>query len=196
MEDVIISNKKNSFLDPVCWEWISIINRFCSEIEEEVPYYYNERSNVSIFAGALWRNNYLAMEEFGIEKGKRKKYTGRSDLWFQIGNTDYYCEAKFKFVSLASKDIKSQIKSVMESAKKDVNKIDFKDNEKSISMVFICPHLSINNKDINSEIDSFLKIIKKIPADVKSWVFPQNRRDFIVDNKYYPGIVLLLSLNN
>ena len=100
-------------------------------------------------------NNYLG-----------EKSTQNIPVW-GIGDTDYLCEAKFKSISLASKDIKTQINNEMKSAKKDVNKIQFEDNEKSVSMVFICPSLSIIKKDLDFEIDLFLNIIIILMSKIK-----------------------------
>lgn len=66
---------------------------------------------MSLFAGALWRINALAFEEFSTSKHRAgRKATGRADIWFKIGEDEFIGEAKQMFVNAASKQQRIEAK--------------------------------------------------------------------------------------
>jgi hypothetical protein len=63
-------------------EWLNV---------KDVPWWYNERASLSLFAGAVWGCHGWVFEEFGIWRkiaSKRGvKYTsGRRDIEFEVGD--------------------------------------------------------------------------------------------------------------
>jgi hypothetical protein len=63
----------------------------------QAPYYYEERPNVSLLAGAFWRHQWNCMQDGGIPKtGKHKGYL---DLWaWNRGGDVLYIEAKIAWI--------------------------------------------------------------------------------------------------
>jgi hypothetical protein len=92
-------------LQGVLREWVRVNEEFARRGQRfnDVPWWYNERANVSVFAGAVWRNRGRAFEEFSATKRKIGTTTGRLhgsvpgrvDMYFETrdGN-EYNLEAK------------------------------------------------------------------------------------------------------
>lgn len=85
---IIVKRHKSEFrkLRPFFEEWLKL-NRDYIELTESGDnlYWYNERSNVSAIAGAVWRRGGFAQEEFSSEKGpKSDRKMGRVDLYFHF----------------------------------------------------------------------------------------------------------------
>jgi hypothetical protein len=70
----------------------------------DYPYCHGELACLSLLAGGIWQSSptSLVLQEFGSEKTAEaqveatSKYRGRGDIWFRLGELDYYGEAKVK----------------------------------------------------------------------------------------------------
>jgi hypothetical protein len=70
----------------------------------DYPYSHGELACLSLLAGGIWQRSptSLVLQEFGSEKSAESlvepnsKYRGRGDIWFRLGELDYYGEAKVK----------------------------------------------------------------------------------------------------
>ncbi|MCX6909010.1 MAG: hypothetical protein NTY01_13345, partial [Verrucomicrobia bacterium] len=57
---------------------------------EDVPWRFNERAHLGLFAAAVWQAGYVSLEEFASSKIDRdtenlqSRYSGRIDLYFNI----------------------------------------------------------------------------------------------------------------
>ena len=93
--------------------WFDVMTRFIletpkSKSTDDLPYWYNERSNAGNLAAAAWGLNGIALQEFTVERGNSgrpelvsKTKSGWCDLWVQIpslGDFEYDIEAKFAWV--------------------------------------------------------------------------------------------------
>src|SRR5262245_34034370 len=64
VKDVITIGALRSFED-LLWEWTSVIERVVRVwYQDDVPWWYNERASLSLFAGAIWKVGGIAFEEF------------------------------------------------------------------------------------------------------------------------------------
>ena len=79
----IIPNKRLSDWENIIEEWALLIDRYCRITKDDAPYWYTERANIGVLAGACWRAGYVALEEFQFQKGysNKPKWSGRADLW-------------------------------------------------------------------------------------------------------------------
>ena len=183
---------------PLFEEWLLTTNRFYrfaskkgSEASKEGSevYKYNERSHVSILAGAAWRCGWGAICEF-----KRKKKgvgrAGRADLWIHSFDQQYLCEAKFKFVGPAANGAEAILQHACEDAK-----IKYVNREIPCGVAFLCPSFSRNQDQLEFEIHNFVSKIQNFRADAFAWSFPASERDTEGEsNDYLPGIAMLVSL--
>jgi hypothetical protein len=76
----------------------------------DYPYFHGELACLSLLAGGIWQSSptSLVLQEFGSEKTTEalveptSKYRGRGDIWFRLGESDYYGEAKEEMPHAAS----------------------------------------------------------------------------------------------
>jgi hypothetical protein len=57
-KDVIA--KKLPILADVLWEWLGVMDRYVRLSGGDLPWWYNERASISVFAGAVWRTGERA----------------------------------------------------------------------------------------------------------------------------------------
>jgi hypothetical protein len=158
---------------------------------DEVPYYYSERTNISILASGAVRKGYLILEEYPVSKlGGR----GRVDLW--IG------DAKLKFNEIIeAKQCWNigDIENKLVQAKKDRGRAIADFDEYKASLVFVCHW--IEKKDIPDTekiVMGWIKKIKKVKYDVALVLYP--KKFWAVHgsgknkNNYFPGVTVLVKL--
>lgn len=86
-----------TFLKPAVKRMFWIMDRYMEVCKPDRPFFYNERATVSILAGGIWQSNpkNLVLEEAWAEKTRMSgPYTGKDDVWFQVGRQSCYAEAK------------------------------------------------------------------------------------------------------
>lgn len=68
----------------------------------DVPWWYNERADLSILAGGVWKSGNIAVEEFVSRKRKiarssgklSRRYRGRIDFYFTVGRHHIHCRGE------------------------------------------------------------------------------------------------------
>ena len=81
----IVIKKTLEHWRPLLKEWISLMEKYCSEIWDDPIYCHEERANVSLLASAAWRIDWLAVQELWVER-----LSGGStfcDLWLRPNST-------------------------------------------------------------------------------------------------------------
>lgn len=194
-----IKDKKDlSHWDCLLKEWISAIEKYSKIMEGlDASYFYNERANVGVLAGAAWRAGWVALEEFQSMKGYRneKKVNGRCDLYFARENLDEeLIEAKFKWICLGSSNVKERIECSMQAALHDVRKSKADSNLRSVGVGFFPAYrrnTRVNNPDLL--IDKTIRDAREANHHAIAWCFPQEMRDHVSDltGNLLPGIILL-----
>lgn len=99
-------------LRPTIKGWGDAINQYCSSsYGEDVPYYYNERANISLLAAGAWRGGAVALEEYGTKKRALKKRrgadhaSGRCDLFVLVRKQyEFQIEATQGWIRASSRD--------------------------------------------------------------------------------------------
>jgi len=166
---------------------------------EDCHWWHIERAILSSFSAAVWLNDDIALEEYSEEKkikNQNRTYTGRCDLYFEIGKQGFVCEAKKITCGIGGKSKKSNtidlVKRGLKEACNDARMLD--DSGRRLGMCFAVPRLpkaEIKNKD--KPIIEFQEIIKeKIDYSSIAMVFPQKTEDLNTERYHYPGVVLLI----
>jgi len=188
-------------------EWLLNIERYGRVTDGDVPYWYNERANVSVLAGAAWRCGWVALEEFQTEKQEpvpeegdvidAKRWKGRCDLFICSDVRSDTIEAKFKWLSLNSRDIEGQSSQLLDKALSDAHNTSCGESIHAVGVAFIPFYIkeAALSEDIDELIDGALDEMKKIGADLIAWCFPEFMRDNVSEKGYiHPGVVMLAKL--
>lgn len=187
--------------EPILEEWLLGIERFCRVTGgDEAPYWYNERANIGVLAGAAWRCGRVALEEFQYEKGfkNKPKWLGRADLWLASDDHEELIEAKFKWCSLRSRSgIVNIANETLDLATLDAKKSRGGASQlKAIGVAF----LPFYTKE--SDADKLAFLIERAISDLKTsnyyamaWCFPrETRKAYSSKGNYLPGIAMLAKI--
>ncbi len=193
--EVKINNELLSPIEPLLLNWIACTEQYIDVWEGmDLPYWYNERANVSILSGAAWKSGWTAIEEYQVAKTANEEEftTGRNDLYITNKTHSYCLEAKVSYLKISDEESKLKIKlsQKLESAISDVKKVCLKDSK--LAAVFVAPY----SKEIHAtqaEIDNFIEIIQSLDLCAYAWCAPKEAQtNPSHDNKYYPLAALLL----
>lgn len=187
--------KKLKHWIPLFEEWFLGIERYCRLTDEDAPYWYNERANISLLAGAAWRCGWVALEEFSCEKKNRgqKKKPGRSDLWMMSDfDTEELVESKYRWMALRSPKFVELAEQTIDSACRDVKKV--RDTGWPTGVAFLCLHLPEKyESEIDTKIREAIRKAIEVPHDAIAWCFPRSTRKLTMDGgkRLFPGIILI-----
>jgi hypothetical protein len=196
------TNRELRSLRAVLQEWVRL-NRLLglqwSRYTRDLPWWYNERALLSVFAGAIWRTGGNAFEEFSDlkHKGKRQpKGHGRVDIWFETSGNEFRGEAKNAEIPI-TKEAKQldRLHALMRRAVADARS-NPADGGKSrrLAITFATPYLkaTIPKEQHRDKILRFLSLAKTVDHDAIAWVFPRLKSLPIFDGWVCPGILVLI----
>jgi len=181
---------------PVLNKWIELnelLVRRWSEVGD-VPWWYNERASVSVFAGAIWKTgdkDDYAFEEYAIEKPLGKKpCAGRIDMEFSLKGTLFIAEAKQCWMNPRNAERVNRIKKHLDRAIADVERCD-SHGMRRLGITFGIPCFKeTNERQLRGEIARFTDDAQTVEADALAWVFPKLSRLPMADGLIYPGIAI------
>lgn len=182
---------------PLVEEWSLAIERYCRMVGGgDAPFNFRERANIGLLSGAAWRCGRIALEEFRHEKKSKKgrERSGRADLWLSSEEDEELIEAKFKWVSLRSKDFVGIANTELGKAKKDADDTRNDDDEiTAIGVSFLATYLKEGHIDsIEGLIRESIKHMQEVDADLIAWCFPKEERNEVYGNgNILPGIFML-----
>ncbi len=176
--------------------WIENINRYVNFFDgDDLPYWFNERANVGVLAAAAWQAGFVSLEEHQIDKvsseGSSKK--GRNDLYISSEEDDLYIEAKVIFPDISDinkleQSIDLKMKHAIEATQ------ELEGDIPKAALLFIAPYSQDKKKANKEEIDAFKNLIKNHSSPVKAWSFPEQAQTSLShDDKYYPGVALIMT---
>lgn len=174
--------------------WMVILREYSEYHDwDDVPFDYNERPNVGLFAAAIWRAKGVALEEFCSDKKDKNKvdFRGRVDLEFYISDYPYYTEFKHFYPCLTNGiglGAKNSTNKKYADAKTDLAEAKVNGVNGLIGL-FAVPYINTNqNENPTSQIREYLNWLadQKTP-DVLAWWFPEEIR-----KRSNPGIILFL----
>ncbi len=186
-------------LRPVLKEWIALIRKSSREWgRNDCSWWYSERVNLGVFAGAIWRKGGTCFEEYIDENIKNKdRYRGRCDLYFKYNNMEFIVEAKQCWPNAGSKTEKLEeiiTKAIELDSFKNEHAIP--ENVMKLEMVYVIPRMpkyDLNKIDLC--IRNVIDIINDLPVKAIAYTFPAEKRklrDEYGDGYIYPGVILLI----
>ncbi len=190
------TNKQLEHWIPMCKSWAFNIERYTRLTElGDAPYYYNERANVGLLAGAAWSCGNIALEEFQSIKGTgNNERHGRIDLWICSENgTEEYIEAKYKCMSLKG-DYLTHIKSTLDEAVEAANFSRGDGEIDGVGIAFIVFFIKENPiSDIIKALDfAIQEVSSNVEHDLLSWCYPERDMKHVYDDGYIvPGILMV-----
>lgn len=200
----IASSKKMHHWHSVVEEWILAHERF-SRLTGDAAYWYTERANIGVVAGAAWRCGMVALEEFQViknnagysKKKDQKDWSGRCDLWMVNDRGDEIIESKLKCLCLRTSKAKQFAAKALEDAVKDACASRWSEKTTAIGLVFLPIYtnarLALNNGDLDELIEKIVKEISEIDTSLIAWCFPEQNRSLLCgnDKNYWPGIIMI-----
>ena len=197
--------KKVPHLKPVLQMWVKTVNDCVTSWKGDLPWWYGERACLSLFAGAVWRANGLALEEWSTPKrgvsGEVKRYSGRSDLYFEfrLGNkiNRFIAEAKKTSFRLAPqrRDFSDHIRQHLTSACKDVGRCDTGD-DKTHAFGVVFTALTVGQRHahtVNELISDWIVGLRQFERIACAWVFPESARN--MPHRQPGGAVFVMPLH-
>lgn len=195
--------KKGLPIRSVLTEWQKWNSRIASKwLNKDVPWWYNERASLSVFVGAIWNSGHFAFEEFSDEKRSisqrtrkfHKTYSGRVDLYFNVGKRDFIAEAKICWprCSRLSASRQAIVEDHLAYACRDIRKSN-PHGQRRLGILFVAPRWKTSlRQDIDQRIDAWVAKIVDIDCDAISWVFPAKTRTLKAYGYFYPGAAVLI----
>jgi hypothetical protein len=194
-------------------KWNQIIIRWCQLMDKaiercnierpekgqkELPYWYDEGTNVGFLTGAIWLEGGIVFEQLGIDKSfEGNKGKGRGDFLFEIDNFRCYVEAKREKPTSSTGKIIENITAKLNEAKIQLERIQNRNNI-GMTICFVIPELrSLDDVDaLNSTNDIFDKIKKHFTGDTNIITTYMPRGDVHIECEgyYYPGVAIVGAL--
>ncbi|MBT9184391.1 hypothetical protein ILP31_09890 [Pectobacterium punjabense] len=194
---------KDDIIEPLLNKWISANQRYVELLNrKDCCWWYNERTNVSVLAGAAWSLGWTAIEEYPSDK-KIKGYTGENpDSNTRKGRVDLYIKNELKSIALEAKQIWHNLD---EDINNDLCYINYarsdagyliKQANRHFAATFMVFYTKENlNAFILEEriITAINHTIKKNSNNVISYAYLiDNKSPFMNDAKYYYQSVALI----
>lgn len=165
----------------------------------DVPYHYNERTNVGLLASGAVLGGATVLEEFHCTKGgpDASERKGRADLYVATFDWGVEIEAKQAFVNglWSESRVVSAAGRVIEKAYSDVVLA-----RRTYTARYACAFLPVwfprKEHPSAKELNQLTRTLMRTEGvDIWAWSFPESARQFIDSEKdgstsYYPGIVV------
>ncbi|MEQ9924937.1 hypothetical protein ABRP60_08190 [Pectobacterium brasiliense] len=195
----------DSFIEQLLNGWIQANQRYVDLLgKKDCCWWYNERTNVSVLAGAAWSLGWAAIEEYPSNKrmkGCLQEDTdtskGRVDLYITNKNDDVAIEAKHAWYNLDNINESNVITNFkMDEARSDANRL-VGQADRHFSATFVVLYTKINSQEIIAEEYIEQLIDGAIPNDRRESVSYAYLIDqqFMFKNElgyYYPSVALIL----
>ena len=192
-------------LKPILDEWTTCVSEITDEWKQknDVPWWYNERASLSIFAGAIWRRGGFCFEEYSDKKRtvegrnhrNRPLYHGRVDLHFSWHGHNFIAEAKktYSGFSQSRNSARNRLTNWLEKACSDARLLQ-KKKQRSLGILFARPMFKKNiESKIDEKLDQWVQMLADINTDAYAWVFPEcARHKWSSDGYFCPGEAVLI----
>lgn len=193
--NVVVQRDSLAPLEPILRSWIACIEHYVDVWQgDDLPYWYNERGNVSVLAGAAWRAGWLALEEYQMGKHgtEHKELTGgRNDLCLANSQHEFYIEAKVAYLNITELDRSaSRLAQIAFDAVQDARRLSC--DAQKVAAVFIAPYAADGHlKD--AQIERFINMLNARRDDALAWVRPaMDTLPLSHENRVYPLAALML----
>ncbi len=197
-------------LVPVLKRWIKLNGQLAEQWykHEDCPWWYKERALLGTFCGSLWLSRSVLLEEYSDSKrGVNRRgqltpntsYTGRVDLYFEVGKQRFVAESKHVWVPATSgKQQKDNIKACIERTSGDVGQIAPDGDVRRLAIVFAVPYIRSKGKspltprDLKDKVLWSVKQAQISESYAMAWAFPRLGRYGKYKGSVYPGVIMLL----
>ncbi|HBL01359.1 MAG TPA: hypothetical protein DDZ61_01820 [Aeromonas salmonicida] len=176
----------------------------------DLAYFYNERANISILSGAIWRQREcktLVLEEYSTGKEKQEcdnqvidliGYRGRRDLWFCLNDQQFRCEAKQLWWSLDNLN-ENEFSAAIQLAADEASKIEKQyvyENNFALGIVFITLKIRranlCNSSSYLAELDWLVSMHQQHDLITHKLVLDEVLRSGGDSSTLYPGVLVLI----
>lgn len=201
-------------LPPRFSDWLEVFKLYDGthfdfyEKTTDLAWWYTERPNISILAGAVWRAGGLAFEEFVGKKDRGKgKYSGRFDALFSLEDRTFVAEAKHHWLALRSKDRTGVIKAQAKLARKDMRALKkYKGHDYRMALVFTSPtfpsqwadkmppKLIEHRKDGYAAVRGLFDMGFRVDLYPETELYAEYEGGFNSKGKLHPGITLHMGI--
>ncbi|MCA6960990.1 MULTISPECIES: hypothetical protein [Pectobacterium] len=202
-------NKKvcanDDFIDQLLTGWILANQRYVELLgKKDCCWWYNERTNVSVLAGAAWSLGWAAIEEYPSDK--RKKGCLEEDTGTSRGRVDIYITNKHDDVAIEAKHAWYNLDNIvsgndafickMNKASDDAKCLKEQAN-RHFAATFVVFHTKNNSQELIAEEHIEQLIHSSISARIKeniSYAYVIDSQ-FIFQNinkRYYPSVAIIL----
>ncbi|MBY5533677.1 hypothetical protein HFO58_10960 [Rhizobium leguminosarum] len=204
---IILSEDARHPFERLLKGWGRAVSAYIEQVGRiEAPYYFNERSNVSLLAAGAWIMKGVAVEEYPVSRSSAdfSQTNGRCDLFISIDGQGAELEAKYfpyrrnETRDVFARQLKSKITEAVSAAATLPEYI-----YKRAGCVFYpvriasAKRMSVAMKEmaIRGELEHYISDLRD-NADIVAWCFPENARDIFLeaDGDFYPGVVLAIKL--
>lgn len=190
-------------LHAVLKEWVrlnQLLGRQWSKEGNDLPWWYNERALLSLFAGAVWNTGGHAFEEFSEIKHKskrRRKGNGRVDLWFKTSGGEFRAEAKDTEIPITNRSQQQKsLHALMKRAVADARRNPADGFSRRLAIAIAVPYMraGLGAKKQQEQISWFLSLFDEVDYDAVAWSFPPLKKLPIFNDWVCPGIVIMIKL--
>ncbi|MFJ5406743.1 hypothetical protein [Pectobacterium punjabense] len=194
----------DSFIEELLNGWISANQRYVELLNRtDCCWWYNERTNVSVLAGAAWSLGWTAIEEYPSDK-KIKGYTGENpDSNTSKGRVDLYIKNELESIALEAKHVwhnldKNINKDIcyIDSARRDTECLrNQADRHFAATFIVFYTKESLNEFTLEERITTTINhAIRKTNNEAISYAYLiDNKSAFMNDRKeYYQSVAVIL----
>ncbi|WP_295455929.1 hypothetical protein [uncultured Thiodictyon sp.] len=192
-----IHEEKLTWLKPIILQWLRLNRDYIEDCDcRDSLYWYNERANISAFAGATWRSGGFALEEYNAIKGKEEtKGKGRVDLYIQYAGHRAVFEAKQHWLHLSAKqkqDFTGFISAACEKSMADVMHTQNSLNHPyGIALNFI-PTYFKKEENVGGSLILFREAVESCDCSFYAWFNNASGKDVISSKKNICNSVALI----
>ncbi len=202
VKDVIVGGALQLF-DELLWDWTSVIERTVRLWHpEDVPWWYNERASLSLFAGAIWKAGGIAFEEFSSEREAPRgtggttvvRRLGRIDLYFSFQGEDFVAEAKqcWPRVGSRAQSSKGEIERMLQQASADVQTVPAAYGQR-LALVFASPYFpKAELGDAQECLSKWKQAVESVDSDGKAFYWLHDCERAEDNGNLYPGTTIFL----
>ena len=185
-------------------KWAAFLKRYNSEMlwrgeQQDVSYWYRERSHVGMLASAIWSAGGIALEEYGEEKRhlhkRRPARQGRVDLYFSIGSLECVAEAKAHGMQLGLDYSQGEVAETLREwghHARDDARCDPAYGRR-LGLVFVSPWFK-KPKEGGLRVQAYVELLiaaaKRLGPEFIAWQF--DRSPYCDDDRHcWPGVLLI-----
>lgn len=193
--NVSVMHEKLAYIEPILQHWIQCANQYINTWNQgDLPYWYNERANVSILAGAAWKAGWTAIQEHqAVKSANDKNDSGRNDLYLANASLGVCAEAKIVYIDINSpEDFEGYVSRSMSAAKHGVETISGNDGDERLAISFVVGKVK-QNDDMGESINRFKRMATEFPTHAYA-IFCLDAEKTLTakDGYYYPGVAVYI----